>query len=131
MSVAIPAGRVLWEMERGIVKGLLASLGMFGVMLAGMWGIAELTVIAFSQVNLPTSLEGATSLTSMGFAIWYGWYVTTKAIPRIIDQHSEQLVKTELSHSKRVEQLASDFREELRATRETFRCDNRPHRSET
>lgn len=105
------------------MKGLLASLGMLGATIAGMLGVAELTFLALSQVDMPASLEGASSLTSIGFAIWYGWYVTTKAIPRIVDQHSAQLDKAEASHGRQLESLSSTFREELRAAREHFRCE--------
>ena len=107
------------------MKGMLMSLGVFGCCMA-------LTVLSFeiasavllSQVELPP-IEGATSLTSIGFAIWYGWYVTTKAVPKIVDQHASQIEKIELAHERQINSLTAMFREELRETRERFQCERR------
>lgn len=30
------------------------------------------------------------SLGGGGFSVWYGWYVTTKAIPKIVEDHREE-----------------------------------------
>ncbi len=107
------------------MKGLLASLGMFGVIMASLVLAIETTsYVLLSQVEVP-SIEGATSLTSIGFAIWYGWYVTTKAIPKIVDQHTAQIDKVEIAHGKQLDAMAATFREELRAVRDKFSCERR------
>ena len=30
------------------------------------------------------------SIGGTGFSVWYGWYVTTKAIPRIVCEHRDE-----------------------------------------
>ena len=67
--------------------------------------IAEATGI--NTDNLPSILS---AIGSIGFAVWYGWYVTTKTIPKITDKHDE-----------RIATLVQDFREEKEADRLAFK----------
>jgi hypothetical protein len=107
------------------MKGMLMSLGMFGCCMAVTLLAFEITsAVLFSQIELPP-LEGASSLTSVGFAIWYGWYVTTRAIPKIVDQHSAQVDKIEAAHERQINSLAATFRDEMRTAREHFQCERR------
>lgn len=118
------------------MKGMLMSLGLFGCCMAVTVLAFEIAgAVLFSQVELPP-LEGATSLTSVGFAIWYGWYTTAKAIPRIIDKQSEQVDKIfvqtagqierlEAAHERQLNALSATFRDEMRIAREHFQCERR------
>lgn len=115
------------------MKGMLMSLGMFGCCMAVTLLAFEITsAVLFSQIELPP-LEGASSLTSVGFAIWYGWYTTAKAIPRIIEKQTEQvdrifaqtalqIEKLEAAHERQLNSLAATFRDEMRIAREHFQC---------
>lgn len=59
-----------------------------------------------------------TQVSSIGFAIWYGWYVTTRAIPRIVEQHGVQLLTATTAFR---EELAA-IRREREADRQHFQC---------
>lgn len=123
------------------MKGMLASLGMFGVIMAGVvLGLELASWLFLSQVQIPTSLDGVTSITSIGFAVWYGWYITTRAIPRIADKaderadaqskrydqqlatvatkHESQIARMEDAHTKQLESMAAAFRDSLKETRD-------------
>ena len=70
---------------------------------------------------------------SMGFAVWYGWYTTSIAIPRIIAQHAAQEKEKDLSHDRQIAALTESFRAELKdiregreRDRERFRCSQDP-----
>ena len=71
---------------------------------------------------------------SVGFAIWYGWYTTCRAIPRIIDQHAASSLAVETKHQEQVRELTMTFKGEMAAIRDArerdrdhFQCDkNRP-----
>lgn len=105
------------------MKGMLMSLGLFGCCMAVTVLAFEIAgAVLFSQMELPP-IEGATSLTSVGFAIWYGWYVTTRAVPKIVDQHAAQIEKIELAHERQINALTAMFREELKDLRARFVCD--------
>ena len=105
------------------MKGMLMSLGLFGCLMAlSVLCVEAASYLFLSQVEIP-AIEGATSLTSVGFAIWYGWYVTTRAIPKIVDQHQSQVDKIEASRERQINALTTTFREEMHANRQAFRCE--------
>lgn len=55
---------------------------------------------------------------SVGFAVWYGWYVTSRAIPRIVDKHDEAVSRV----TQAFESALADLREERERDRERFVC---------
>lgn len=59
-------------------------------------------------------------LTSIGFSIWYGWYVTTKSIPKIIEQHAMQVADLGQKHERVVERLAEQYRNDINECRAHF-----------
>lgn len=48
-------------------------------------------------------------ITSLGFAVWYAWYTTTKTIPGMNRQHSEAMIRA-----------ISEFRQEVREQRDLY-----------
>lgn len=89
-------------------------------------GLAEATTTAISGLalgavgvvlgqvdapdNTPNWLNAAGGLTSLGFAVWYAWFVTTKTIPERDKVHAET-IKT----------MTEEFRDEQKETRAAFK----------
>lgn len=82
--------------------------------------------------NLIPKIDGFDigQVSSVGFAIWYGWYVTCRAIPKIIDQHVAASAAVEAKHQEQVKELTTTFKEEMSSVRdarerdrEHFVCD--------
>lgn len=84
-------------------------------------GIGEATTTAIAGVSLgavgvvvgqvevpdaPNWLNTLGGLTSLGFAVWYAWYVTTRTIP-----------ERDKTHAETISGLVSEFREEQKETR--------------
>jgi t-SNARE complex subunit (syntaxin) len=89
-----------------------------------------------SDVELPGGFN-LTSVTSIGFAIWYGYYVTKFAIPGIVDKHAAQIERLDAKHQEamdqaneryqsHVERIVSEFRAELQTLRDSFTCGATP-----
>ncbi len=55
-----------------------------------------------------------TSLTSIGFAVWYGVYVTRVAIPKIVEKHDAQILRKEEQHGAQLKEQRTDFLQSLR-----------------
>jgi hypothetical protein len=56
------------------------------------------------------------ALGSVGFAIWFGWYVITKTIPDQQKEHRDQI--TELT--ERFDGITKSLLEEMRANRDAY-----------
>jgi len=54
---------------------------------------------------------------SLAFAIWYGYYLTTQSLPRIIEQNATSLAAAEDKHSRQADALIEAFRSEMAALR--------------
>jgi hypothetical protein len=74
-------------------------------------------------------------ISSIGFAVWYGWYVTCRAIPKIIDQNNEAAKAVAVEHRQTVAVLTETFKEEMSSVRdarerdrEHFRCEKESQR---
>lgn len=86
-------------------------------------GIGEATATAISGVaigacgvvignvevpaNAPNWLNAAGGLTSLGFAVWYAWFVTTKTIP-----------ERDKVHADTIQGLVKEFRDEAKEQRQ-------------
>ena len=57
-------------------------------------------------------------LTSLGFAVWYAWFVTVKVIPEKDKANREELGKIREDHRGQMSSLIADFRDESRLQRE-------------
>lgn len=112
-----------------LVAGVLLNVGL--AMAGGPMGAMHLLAEA-SDVELPGGFN-LTSITSIGFAIWYGYYVTKFAIPGIVDKHAATMERLDAKHQEamdqanernqaHVERLVGDFRAELQTLRESFVC---------
>jgi hypothetical protein len=78
-----------------------------------MWGlIADATDANYISVG--------SALGSVGFAVWYGWYVTTRTIPKIVEDHQLTSDKVSSNHRAVVDKLVTEFREEQREERRCF-----------
>jgi len=71
-------------------------------------------------------------ISSIGFAIWYGWYVTCRAIPKIIEQNATSFATAEDKHSAQMKDLTETFRADTAAARaareidrEHFTCEGK------
>lgn len=85
---------------------------------AGYFLVSGALVLAQATELIPKLPEVELgSIASVGFAVWYGWYTTSKAIPRIIDQHVEQEKEKDASHERQIAALTAAFARELEATR--------------
>lgn len=61
-------------------------------------------------IDPSTILPAMSTLCSLGFAVWYAWHVTTKAMPDQQKEHRDQLRDITDSHNKLIDKLVSDFR---------------------
>ncbi len=61
---------------------------------------------------MPLWMQIGGGVVSLGFAVWYAWYVTTRTIPDMNTRHAETIQK-----------LVEDFRQEAREQREQHRAD--------
>lgn len=57
--------------------------------------------------NTPNWLNAAGGLTSLGFAVWYAWWVTTKTIP-----------ERDKIHAETINSIVKEFREESKEQRQ-------------
>jgi hypothetical protein len=59
-------------------------------------------LIAQAAGGLPegVSVEGLTPLGSIGFAVWYGWYVTSRAFPHMNKQHCDERAAASKQHAE-------------------------------
>jgi hypothetical protein len=99
---------------------------------AAGYGVGAITLLLAEATGVIPTLDGfdVTQISSIGFAIWYGWYTTSRAIPRIIDQHALQLQAADSRHRESLSMAATAFREELASIRqererdrEHFQCE--------
>ena len=61
---------------------------------------------------MPLWIQISGGVISLGFAVWYAWYVTTRTIPDMNTRHAETIQK-----------LVDDFRQKSREQRELHRTD--------
>ncbi len=61
---------------------------------------------------MPLWMQIGGGVISLGFAVWYAWYVTTRTIPDMNARHAETIQK-----------LVEEFRQEAREQREQHRAD--------
>lgn len=75
-----------------------------GVLLGGVG-------VVIGQIDVPAQtpnwLNAAGGLTSLGFAVWYAWFVTTKVMP-----------ERDKTHAETVSGLVKEFRDEAREQRQ-------------
>lgn len=100
----------IWARRAAIAVYVAVASTYLGVLVADVYAAVPGGLLADVVPAVP-NLDGMASITSLGFAVWYGWYITTKTIPRIIDKHDEQ-----------IRHLTEAFREECREMREKFLC---------
>jgi len=70
-----------------------------------MWLIAETN----HEVIANSWMQVVAGISSLGFAVWYAWYTTTRTIPEMNKQHSENM-----------QAAIIQFREESKEQRELF-----------
>ena len=61
---------------------------------------------------MPLWMQIGGGVISLGFAVWYAWYVTTRTIPDMNARHGET-----------IQNLVEEFRQEAREQREQHRTD--------
>lgn len=71
-----------------------------------------------SHLDVGEWAKVVTSLSSIGFAVWYAWYTTTRSIPRMQEIHDKRLIQMQTDHDKRIDKLLDIFRNETAAQRE-------------
>lgn len=100
-------------------------VGVF-VAVGGLSPLAMLSAIDVSTITGDSSIGAIVgALAGGGFSLWYGWYVTTNTIPRIVKESRDQsdaertMFREEMAEYRRMkeEQLKS-FREELKSERD-------------
>jgi hypothetical protein len=77
---------------------------VLGVSLGGLGVVLGQTDAPISTPNWLNALGG---LTSLGFAVWYAWYVTTKTIP-----------ERDKVHAATISEIVTEFREESKEQRQ-------------
>lgn len=68
----------------------------------------------FAQIEAGVSWESLLAMLSGGgFSIWFGWYTTTKTLPKIVDDFREEMKLERESHAHEIEQLTTAFQSRM------------------
>lgn len=73
---------------------------------------AMLLAVEAAAANIPT-LTDITGITSVGFAMWYGFYVTRYALPNIITQHKQVVDGVNEAHKVDTDRLITSNKDNL------------------
>lgn len=68
-------------------------------------------------------LDKAGGITSLGFAVWYAWYVTTKTIPEMSRRHAENVDNVVKEHREVVDSIIDSYRKESAETRNAYHAE--------
>lgn len=63
-----------------------------------MWALAEASGLDAAAIT-----AGVSSVTSLGFAVWFAWYTTVYTLPGQQKLHAEQMDKRELAHAEQLD----------------------------
>lgn len=63
----------------------------------------------FNPADLTAPLS---ALSSIGFAVWYSWYVTTVAMPKMLESHREERKAAADQHADSVHELLMEMKEQ-------------------
>lgn len=91
-----------------VVTVVAEAVGWTGVILGQTDTIAD--------PNLMHVLGG---LASLGFAVWYAWYVTVRVLPEKDKANHEEIAKMRDDHNQRQDALIEKFSEETKFLRES------------
>lgn len=74
-----------------------------------------LLTIAADAVDSGSILPMVSMIGSLGFAVWYAWYVTTVAIPKLMDNHRAEREEMQKRFDQLLLDLRTDFNNDLHA----------------
>jgi len=74
-----------------------------------------LLMLAADVTDAGTILPAVSMVGSLGFAVWYAWYVTTVAIPKLMADHRAERENVQKRFDQNVIDLRSDFNSDLHA----------------
>ena len=86
-----------------------------------------LLIPLLADASLPSDVggwvAGLGAITSTGFAVWFGYYTTTKTIPDLTASHQVQVEKMAASHQSQMDEIVDKFDAALQKNREEHRND--------
>lgn len=86
------------------------------VMLGGV--LAQQVTDASSPTS--TVIGNLMGIGSISFAVWYGWYVTSKVMPRMARAQRETIERIEASHEKQLQMTVDSQERQLQRIADTF-----------
>ena len=73
---------------------------------------------ATESAPLPFWAQVGGGAISLGFAVWYAWYTTTKTIPDMNIKHCETVKEITYKHNDVIKELVGEFRTEAKDQRQ-------------
>lgn len=74
-----------------------------------------LLMLAADVTETASILPVVSMVGSLGFAVWYAWYVTTVAIPKLMADHRAEREEVQKRFDQNVIDLRTDFNNNLHA----------------
>lgn len=76
-----------------------------------MFLLLTLAAETANQLDIAPMLPAISTIGSMGFAVWYAWYITTVAIPKLLDSHKQERTEMQARFDAQIHDLLEDNRQ--------------------
>jgi ABC-type nickel/cobalt efflux system permease component RcnA len=70
-----------------------------------------------NNTDVPPWFQIGSGVFGSGFALWYAWYSTTKIIPRMQRNHTEQVSQLHKQYADIINRLVGEFRQDSKEQR--------------